>query len=167
MNRRGLMNFLLTAFVLLIVVMVLALAQGGVDIETIDKVISTLNWSNFEQNISSAIQLAEHQVIGQSRSEPIQIILTIVDKTVNLMGYSIMAVAKLAAIVARDNPNIINWRVLWALILLSLIAPLIYPIFIMVVSIILIIKEWWQNRKEKKEKEKLRRLHGISSNESI
>jgi len=162
MNRRGLMNFLLTAFVLLIVVMVLALAQGGVDIETIDKVISTLNWSNFEQNVSSAIQLA-----GQSRSEPIQIILTIVDKSVNLMGYSIMAVAKLAAIVARDNPNIINWRVLWALILLSLIAPLIYPIFIMVVSIILIIKEWWQNRKEKKEKEKLRRLHGISSNESI
>ena len=160
MNKKGwISSLVITTFILLIVVMVLGLVQQGADISSVDKVISTLNWSNFEQNISRSIQKA-----GETSSEPIQIILNIIDKSVNLAGYSIMAVAKLAAIVAKNNPDIINFRLLLALILISLIAHLIYPLFIITVSIILIIKEWWQNRKEKKA---LRRLHGISSNESI
>ena len=105
-----------------------------------------MNWTRIGGNVSISIQRAA----DNSPNEIVKVILNIVNKAVDFFGYAVFAVGKLAMEVARDNPNIINWKVLFWLIILSLLAPLIYPAFIIIVSLILIIKEWYLNKKEKK-----------------
>jgi hypothetical protein len=144
MNNRGMIPFM-TIFVLILVIMILAMKQNNVDMSTINKTIETLNWSNFNQNISQSIQ---HAAIGQPYY--VVSILGIAEKAVDFFGYSVFVVAKLAMEVARDNPDIVNYKVLLSLIIFSLAAPIIYPLFIITVSLILIFKEWLQVRKEKK-----------------
>lgn len=147
MNKKGIgFPSIFTIFVLILVVMVLAMAQKGFDASTIDKTIDSLNWSKYNQNISRSLDNA----IQDSNTNVAKTIIEICKKGLDFFGYGIFAVGKLAMELVRDNPNIINWKILFWLIIFSLLAPLIYPAFMIIVSLILIIKEWWQVRKEKK-----------------
>ena len=143
MNRKAGIS-IFTICVLILVVVVLAMAQNKVDNSTINKTIETLNWTKIGNSSLVSLQRAA----DNSQNSIVGVILNIAYKAIDFFGYAIFEVSKLAMQLARDNPNIINYKVLIALILLSLIAPLIYPIFVVVVSIILIIKEWYQKRKE-------------------
>jgi hypothetical protein len=127
--------------------MVLAMAQNKIDTGTINKTIETLNWTTIGGNISTSIQ----RVADGSPNEITKSVLNICNKAVDFFGYTIFEIAKLAMQVARDHPDIINYKVLFYLIVLSLLAPLIYPTFMITVSLILFIKEYLANRKEKKE----------------
>jgi hypothetical protein len=150
MNKKGFFS-MITIFVLIMVIVVLAAAQHKVDTSNINKAIETLNWSNIGQNVSNSMRNA----IEGTNNTIVKTISEISLKAVDLFGYTIFAVTKLAMELARDNPNIINYKVLLALIVLSLLAPLIYPMFIIIVSLILIVWEAIQNRREKKELNKL------------
>lgn len=157
-NKRGygLPNIMLI-FTLILVVMILAMAQNGIDTSTIDKTIETLNWTKIGGDTMNTIQTAS----DNSPNEPTKVILGIVNKAADFFGYSVFEVSKLAMSLARDNPDIINYRVLLALIILSLLAPLIYPAFIITVSLILIIKEYFKNKKEKKELQKIKEKNKV------
>lgn len=155
-NRKGIVDFttIFTVFVLVLVVIVLAAAQNNVDTSAINKTIDSLNWSNTFSNLSASI---DRSFQSPDQPEYMHTIGGILNKAIDFMGYSIFAVAKLAMELARDNPDIINYKVLFALIIFSLIAPLIYPAFIITISLILIVREWWMNRKEQKKLDALRR----------
>lgn len=153
MNKNGFgFPSIFTVFVLIMVVMVLALAQNNIDTKTIDKAIDSLNWTTIGGNVTASIQRSA----DNSPNEIVRVILNIINKAIDFFGYAIMEVGKLAMKLAKDNPDIINYKVLFGLIILSLIAPLIYPAFMIIVSLILIIIEYLKLRKEKKEIQKLK-----------
>lgn len=150
MNRKGLIS-MQYIFVIIIVIIALALAQNGYNnLESAQTLEKSLNWSIIGQNVSLSMQNA----IEGAEQEWIKVVLSICWKAIDFFGYAIFEVAKLAAAVARDNPDIINYKVLFGLLVLSLLAPIIFPAFTIIVSIILIVKEWWQVRKEKKALER-------------
>ena len=156
MNKKGYgIGLMSMVFVLVLVVMVLALAQNGIDTSTINKTIESLNWSRIGGDAINSLEISANGATNNIA----KVILNIASKAVDFIGYGIFEVAKLAMELARDNPDIINYKVLLALILLSLLAPLIYPAFIIVVSLILIIKEAIQNRKERKNLELIKGLN--------
>lgn len=156
MNRRGFgWPSIGLVFVLVLVVVVLAARQGGVDTSTINSTIENLNWSKFNGNISNSITISE-----ANQPTYIVTILEICKKAIDFFGYSIFAVAKLAMQIAKDNPNIVNYKVLLFFVLLSLVAPIIYPSFIVIVSLFLIIKEAIITHRERKELRTLERKYG-------
>ena len=154
MNKRGEL-----LFILLIVATILILIQGGMPKEAVNEVINgqALNWTHYYSQIHTSLQTS----IDNSDNPLVELVITCVDKFIDLIGYTVMAVAKLAAEYTRDHPDIINGKVLMYLIVFSLVAPLIYPIFVIIVSLILIIKEWWVARKEKEALKALKQKRGI------
>jgi hypothetical protein len=54
--------------------------------------------------------------------------------------------------VVEQNPNL-PYKLLMFGFILAILSPLIYPVFIIVVSLILIIKEWFANRRERNAKD--------------
>ena len=141
-------------FILVLVVVVLAAAQNGADVASLTKVTDSgvLNWSSFGKNITNPIEIA----FSIDKPEYMQVIGGIIIKAVDFFGYSVFAVAKLATHLAIENPDIINYKVLLALIFLSLLAPLIYPAFMISVAFFLLIREYIQDRREKRILKKLK-----------
>ncbi len=152
MNRKGFIN-LTYIFVVLIVIIALVMAQTGIGSESEEQLINSLNWTRVGANLSASMQ----NNIDNASEEWIAVVLSIVQKAVDFFGYAIFELGKLAAKIAIDNPDIINYKTLFILVLLSLLAPLIYPSFIIIVSLILIIKEWYVNRREAKALEAMKK----------
>lgn len=151
-NKRGGFD-IFTLFVVVLVIIALAVVQNGGSADDVARSLDkdTLNWDKLYQNVSISIDnaFADQEPWMQSIGE-------IIKKGVDLAGFTIIEVAKLAANFAASHPDIINYKTLIILFILSLFAPLIYPIFIIVVSLILIIREWWMNKEDKKRLEALR-----------
>lgn len=149
MNKKGFgFPSIFTVFVLILVIIILAQAQNGIDTKTINSTIETLNWTKLGANVTTSLQNAA----DNSSNSIVKVIFNVANKAIDFFGYAIFEVGKLAMQLARDNPDIINYKVLLGLLVLSLLAPAIYPLFIVIVSIILIIKEWYVTRKENKIK---------------
>lgn len=154
MNRKGIFNISFTwIFIIIMVIVALAMAQNGYDAKTANELYDKLNWSN----ISSGIQQSFQVSIDGTSEDWVKVILSIAQKGIDFFGYAVFEAGKLAARVATDNPDIINYKVLFGLLILSLIAPVLFPVFTIIVSIYLIIKEWWIVRKEKKSLDALRK----------
>lgn len=153
-NKKGMLS-LTTLFILMFVAVILAMAQNGVDKETIDSnITNVLNWSKMGANISNSLQAsAEH-----STNDLVKVVFMAMDKAIDFFGYTTFEVTKLAGKYASSNPEIINANLLLNLIILCLLAPLIYPVFMIIVSLILIIKEWIVSRREKKKLNQLRKV---------
>lgn len=163
MNKKGFgMPSIFTIFVVIMIIIVLAMAQSHIDTKTIDSTIESLNWTSIGKNVSISIQT----VVDNSQNEIVKVIFNIADKGIDFFGYALFAVSKLAMQLARDNPDIINYKMLFALLILSLISPIIYPLFIIIVSLILIIKEYFKVRKEKKELGAIK-IHGDSDTDTF
>lgn len=160
MNKKGLNISLTWLFVIMMVIVALAMAQNGYDAKSSNELFDKLNWTNISSGIHSSVQMN----IDSASKDWIKVILSIADKAIEFFGYAVFELGKLAARVAIENPDIINYKVLFALLILCLIAPLIYPLFMITVSIILIIKEGLAVRKEKR---KLKELEDINGNKSV
>lgn len=154
MNKKGFISISFI-FIMILVVIVLAMAQNKVDTSTINQTIDTLNWTKIGHNVTESLRIAAES----STNTIVQTIINIVYKAVDFFGYAIFEVGKLAMQLARDNPDIINYKVLLVFIALFLLAPLIYPAFIIIVSLFLIVKEWIITRREKKELTKLTEVY--------
>jgi hypothetical protein len=145
MNKKGFIS-MTWLFMIILVLVVLAMAQNGIDNSTINKTIDNLNWTALGGKTLISLQNS-----ADNASNPIaKSLINIVTKVVDTVGYGIMEVSKLAMAIARDNPDMINYKVLFVLLMLCLIAPLIYPLFIIIVSLILIIREAYLNRKDRR-----------------
>lgn len=149
MNRRGLGFFSIsTIFILLFIVIILAQAQNQKDFSTkdLDKSLSYLNWENH-----SLTNKLSNYTNGNYYHD---VIIEGVFKYVDFLGWVIFEITKMAARFAYENPNLINFKVLLLLIVLFLISPFIYPLFLIIISLILIFKEWLINRREQQAREK-------------
>lgn len=152
MNKRGGFGNYIFIMIMIMVIVILAMNQNQMDISDIDKTIEALNWTSVGNNFTKSLQIAT----DGSPNQITKSILTITNKAVDFYGYTVFEVAKLAMQTARDNPDIINYKLLLFLVFFALIAPLIVPVFTVIVIIVLIIKEAIQNRREKKELEKIK-----------
>lgn len=159
MNKKGLgFPSITTVFITVMILIVLIMAQkGGFDNSNIDKTIDSLNWSKYNQNITNSMEIAK-----VDKPYYFQVIISIAEKAVDFFGYSVMEVSKLAMKITAENPDIINYKVLFTLLILFLLSPVLYPIFIIIVCIVLLVREYLLKRKEEKE---IKTLQGRSANE--
>lgn len=139
--------------ILFCVITILAMTSTQMDHSQIQKGIDNMNWSRIYQNISISL---DNSKVGYEDNYLFVFAIDFAKKGVDLAGFCYLGIAKLAMQFSLDHPDIINYRVLLWLVILSLIAPIIFPLFTIIVSIFLIIKEWNKNRKEKKEISKLK-----------
>lgn len=150
MNKKG--TSITWLVMIMFVILGLAMAHNAWDAKTVDNFNDALNWTNISTNVMSNLE----QSAKNAPNEYYAVAVRIIEKMVDFMGYAIFEVGKMASKFAYENPDIINYKVLFALLILSLLAPLIYPAFMLTVSIILLVKEWFEIRKEKKELNRLR-----------
>jgi len=76
-------------------------------------------------------------------------IITFIYSFINFIGYWIMEFANFVSVWASQHPEI-NGKVLISLVILMLLTPLIYPVFLIIISLSLIIKELFTTRNERK-----------------
>ena len=123
-------------FFLTMLAVTLLTIQGGIPEENMTAITaSSLNWSNYEVHL-------------QGNSTP----FLITENTINYLGENSMLIAKNVVHWAYSNPDVISGTTLLWIILLIMLAPVLYPLFLITVSITLIIVEWYKLRKEKKLK---------------
>ena len=153
MNKRGFSYSWF--FVIIMVIVGLAMAQHGMNAKDGKELFDKLNWTNISTGAISSLEISANN----SQNYYVSVIIRIAEKGVDYAGYAIFELGKLAAKVAMDNPDLINYKVLFSLLILSLLAPLIYPAFMIITSLILIMREWFANRKEKKRLKELEDAH--------
>ena len=76
------------------------------------------------------------------------IIVSITGGFVDFIGDSTFKITKEAVKWTKNHPTIDPKILIYAIILI-LLTPLIWPMFLIIVSLILIIREWWMNKKER------------------
>jgi hypothetical protein len=153
MNKKGMLGGYLGIFVIITVIIILSISQNELNVANeelikknlTDSAISVLNWSKIGANVSESIERT-----SQTQGYYGYVIFQVIKRYIDFVGYSVMAIAQLAMRYAADNPDIINFKILMGLVILSLLAPLIYPAFIIIISLFLIMKEWFLLRKERK-----------------
>lgn len=152
MNKKGFILNYLFIFILIITAVTLLAIESGADRYSAISAVMKLDW---DKSMSLSINKSFYDAkVGISRDNSFLIpILNILERGINFLGYSTIETTKIVASFAADKPEYFNAEVIILLIILFLIAPLIYPLFMVIVSIILIVREWLQNRKEKKNQD--------------
>lgn len=160
-NKRGFSYFGLAGyFVIILVVVTLAMANSNIDKSNVQDSIDNLNWTKTFENISRSL---DNSKVGSEDNALFVFAIDFAKKGVDLAGFCYFSIARLAMQFSLDHPDIVNYKVLLYLLILSLIAPVIFPAFTIIVSVFLIIKEAIKNKKERREisllKEKKRIEH--------
>lgn len=149
MNRKGLLNLFFYFCVLVVIACALAFqSYNNNDMalsfkNNISNTFSNWNYSNITSLTN--LQTNENPLISSIGDFGYFCLKTISKFTVILVDWTY------------NNQDVINPRLLMTLVILSLLAPLIYPAFIIIVSLILIFKEWRAKKREKKALDKLKR----------
>ena len=92
--------------------------------------------------------------IPQGNTDLVNVILKVTYSFINFILQSTFEIVKLAIKVGYENPDLVNPQVLLWLIVFSLAAPILFVLFKIIIIIILLTKEHFQSRKEKKELKK-------------
>jgi hypothetical protein len=148
MNKKaqfGFENFvfgMVGIFVLvLIIASLVAVQDGGLDVKNV-----SITLDNTQNNVTNTLKIQESNGV----------IVNVMYSFVNFIIYSSFEVTKAAITYTVANPSFINPHTLLWLIIISLCIPIVWYGFLMIVSIFLIIKEWYLNRKEKKQLNEIR-----------
>lgn len=116
--------------------------------------LSSIDSSNGEltkEEVYSKLDNTSKHVIDDLRiEEGNSVVINVVYSFVHFIIYSSFEVTKAAVGYGVDNPDVVNPNTLLTIILISLLIPIIWYGFLMIVSIILITREWYLNKKEKK-----------------
>lgn len=131
MNKKGYftsVGYLILIFFLIMLAISLVVYQNNPN--ATPENFNNITWHNLNQTSNSTLNLLTY-------------------KFVNFIGESAFIINNEVTTWGYYNKNIISGQTLMYLIILFLLAPLIYPVFIIIVSIILIIREWYLKRKEK------------------
>jgi hypothetical protein len=151
MNKRGFIayNFLggiAGLFFLLIFCTVLIGFQNGIDDK--EKMIEVFNNMQFKYHQEfNPYSISENDYPSTITYSFMKIVYSMID----FVLYSTFEVTKLVVNFAYENQDIVNAQTLLIIIFLALIAPLIYPLFIIIVSLIMIFMEWRSKKREEKE----------------
>ena len=146
MNKRGMGSF--TVVFLIMVLCMLLIVEQGVDVGQSPenmKVLVTNVIENASININNIEWNFENEIFNNSLAPYISVSL-------NYMMDMFRISVGLAMDLHEAFPQYINPRVLIYLITAYLLSSLIVPIFTIMIIIFLFIKEFFDNRKEKKSK---------------
>jgi len=139
MNKKGSLTSmplgLIGFFILIIILTSLLAIQGGVDSE---KIFDTLN--NSQKNIHNRFN------VDNTNNSITKVVYSFID----FLTYSGFEVAKAGVSYSINHPDVVNPNILIILVFIALLSPLIYPLFIIIVSLILIILEYFKTKKEKR-----------------
>ena len=136
MNKKGL-GLISFCFLLLILTVGFAVQQNsGFDVQTFK---SNLNWTDVN------ISVIESPDMGNA-----------LESLVNGLGEATFSIAKWMAEWSSQNPTV-PFQLLIYLLILSICAPIIILIIKLLIIIFLLTKEYFQNRKEKRELNKFKK----------
>lgn len=139
-NKRGLFSFifgLVGLFVLIMILTILIPIQtGGVEP---DKIYSTLN--NVSNKTLNSFKIQESNGV----------IVNVGYSFINFILYSSLEVVKAGVKYAIENPSFVNARTLLWIVLISLLAPILYYLFLGFIVIFLLIREGYLIRKERRK----------------
>ena len=148
MNKKGsLINFplgFIGFFILILVLVSLVPIQVSNDYN-VTLTIETLN--------NSQSKFVRQFVPNESQHPAIKVTYSFIGFVI----YSSFEITELAVSWGSENIDIVNPKMLLNLIILCLIAPLIIILFKFGIIIFLLVKEYLQNRKEKRELNKLKK----------
>jgi len=142
MNKKGLSNFpfgMIGFFILILVLVSLLPYYYGQDISNIN-----LDYNSFES--AKIFQQGDDNIV-----------VDVVYKFVDFVLYSSFKVAQGAVEFGKSRPDLVNPVVLLYLIVIALSAPIILVLFKMSIIIFILIKEYFQKRKDKKELKKYKK----------
>jgi len=129
-------------FVLILVLVILLAAQkGGI---SDPKMIS-------DALTSTSVKIMKDLQPNQTNSP----IINIVYSFMSFIVYSGIEVAKAAVNYGLANPSWLNPQLILWLIILSLAMPVVWYGFLIITAIVLIVREWYLNKKERKRYEKI------------
>jgi len=130
MDKRGLGVFSILIILTALTIGFAVTSQVGFDI---DKFKTELKWKNVNISVQTQPELG-----------------TALSYYINGIGASFFEITKWVAQLSYDNPNV-PYKLLIILVLISLFMPIIWYGFLIITAIVLIIREWYLNRKEKKK----------------
>jgi hypothetical protein len=138
MNRRGFYSIasILIWFFLIMVAIGIVYAQNHVDFATSPPNLTSLTWVDKSP---------------ATNESPIHPVIIITYDFINFMGRSAFMIAKEAILFGYNHPEWNAQALMW-LVMFAIAAPIIYPVFIIIVSIVLMIVEWRKNRRETLER---------------
>lgn len=136
-NKKG--GILWYALVLIVLVVGFAVtANNGFDV---DKFKTTLNWTNVNLTVTQSPDLSHAA-----------------ESLVNGMGEALISFTKWAAQWASENPTV-PWKLCIWIVIISICAPILYYLFQFIIILIILLREWFVRRREKKELNKYRGKH--------
>jgi len=140
MNNRGFYSIgsILLWFFLIMLAVGIIYAQNHLDQNNLIESLQKLNWTDVYPRTNTTSVL--HPVV------------TITYDFINFLGRSTFTLSKEALLFGYNHPQW-NGELIVTLVILAVAAPIIYPLFTLIVSIILIISEWRKNRREKRQLE--------------
>lgn len=112
--------------------------------------VALITYQNIPESSPETFQNITWKEISPQGNSTINLLVI---KFVNFVGDSAFIISKEVTTWAYHNQNIIDGKTLMTLLILMLVAPLIYPVFIITVSLILITREYFANRREKRNLE--------------
>ncbi len=136
-NKKGLFSFIFGLFGLFVLILVLVSLIIANQSENLPETIKVLEKT--QQNLSNKFSVTTDSPISN-----------VVYSFVNFITYSAFEVTKLAVQWGYDNPEQINPKVILYLIIISLTIPLVYYLFLFIIVLFLLIKEWFLIKKERK-----------------
>jgi len=148
MNKKGMSSMInipfgLVGFFILILVLVSLLpTQYDSNLrneENVTKIIETLDKTQQSSLENFKINESDNPIIKVTYS------------FCGFIIYSAIEVAEVAVVWGSDNVNIVNPSILLKLIIICLLAPIIIILFKLTIIIFILVKEYIQSRKEKKE----------------
>lgn len=147
MNKKGLLNFYSLVIIIFMIISLFSL-ENGEDKEIIKNSLNkNLNFSQMYPPIEISLDNIHQDLID---NEAFTSIILILKEYLRAIIVIMIELIKVTSNYALNHPDIFNARILIFLLIASLIAPLIYPTFIIIVSLVLIIREYIQTKKEKK-----------------
>ena len=138
-SKKGLISLLVYVFLVTIAITIIALdTNPNLDVQ---KIKSSLIWDK-NNTISD-------------KANTNDTLIYLVYGGVDYLGDAIFRISKDGIDYANVHREIDGWTLI-RVIMLCLLIPIIWPLFMIIASLILLFKEWRANRKDKKEIERLK-----------
>lgn len=142
----------ISSLILLLMILFIGLNYQQSGIEGGDEIIDNLDWEEYNDEI---VNLYENKTYDENNIS--NSIISIVGKVVDAGGYVVIETTKVVSGWVKDNSDWLNFELIFILVILSICASFIVPMFKLIVISVILVKEGIQGKRDKKELKQLRR----------